>query len=66
MLGIPMLELDADLGRNDANSKSIQMKTERVSIQRPIAEDLFNSEPDVEMLKSWIADAKNSMRSVED
>jgi hypothetical protein len=65
-LGIPILELDAEMGRNDINSKSIQMKSDRVSIHRAKDEDLFNSEPDIEMLKSWIADAKNSIRSVED
>jgi len=34
VFGIPMLELDADMGRNDLNSKSIKMKSDRVSIHR--------------------------------
>ena len=61
-----MLELDAEMGRNDINSKSIKMKSDRVSIYRDKDEDLYNSEPEMEMLKSWIADAKNSIRSVEE
>ena len=61
-MAIPILELDADLGRREV----IQMKSDRVSVLKSKDEDLFSSEPDNEMLRSWIADAKNSIRSVED